>query len=151
MFLAVSLSGQSIEPSAIVSNSNYYDLEVQGLSLHSSLGELAISYLDDGQNGLSQGFLQTYVDLVPVVEVGLPGLSLQLGPNPCVDQLTLRQNLQLPLQVELWDVYGRRLKSLPFESVSITISMSDLPAGNYFLQALQAGRPVFQTMKVVKL
>ena len=145
------LHAQTIDPTAIVASAGYYEPEEQEASLHFSIGELATEYLDEGQSNLSQGFLQTFMDLVPVETPISLDLAIQLGPNPCVDQVTLKQNLLLPLEVELYDVYGRRLKVMAFNTERMSISMQGLAAGNYFLRVLQEGQPVFDTYKLVKL
>lgn len=147
----LSIRGQTIEPSAVVNYAHYYALDQQGLSLHASMGELASEYLAEGQPYLSQGFLQPVIDLVPIQEVAWPELQVQLGPNPCVDYFILTQNLGISLQVELLDLYGRRLKTADFSEAQLHISVIDLPAGNYFLRITEAGRAVFETMKLVKL
>lgn len=152
LFLAAgSLNGQSIEPFGIVSSADYFDQSAQGLHLHSNMGQFASAYLEEEQLGLSQGILQAFVDLVPTEDPYVSGLAIQLGPNPCTDVLTLRQNLQLPLAVEIWDAYGRCLRRLPFESSKLSIPMNGFPAGTYFLRCERADQQVFRTVKIIKL
>lgn len=145
------LLGQSIEPTTLISGANYYALSVQGVSLHSSFGELATETISAEDQHLSQGFLQTYFDLVPTAEVEENSLTVSVGPNPFTSQFTITKDQEKPLEAFLYDLYGRQVQQVVLNDLRTTVDLHALPAGAYFLIVKQDGQAVFETTKLIKL
>lgn len=147
-----SLCGQSIEPANWISSASYYSSFTTDNSLHSSFGEIATESLEESDQMLSQGFLQTYIDIVSTDEERFPDLRLNVGPNPCHDYFTLISNKEiLPnLSAQLFDNYGRKVMSFDIENQQTTVDMKALPAATYFLLILHQNTPVFSATKIIK-
>jgi hypothetical protein len=151
LYWSVHLSGQSIEPVTLISGANYYSLSVQGVSLHSSFGELATETISAGDQHLSQGFLQTYFDLVPTAEAEDDQLKITIGPNPFTNQLTITKDQEDSLEAFLYDPYGRQVQKVVLTHLRTTVDLHDLPAGAYFLVVKQDGQAAFKTTKLIKV
>ncbi len=97
--------------------------------------------------------LTTGVEETPEQQLGLD--LLNFGPNPAVDNLTLRfdgEKLAEELQLSVFDTQGRLLQSQLIRTAEgnnqLTLSVSDLPSGQYFL-SLSNGKAV-KTLPWVK-
>ncbi len=80
--------------------------------------------------------------------------ALQVGPNPFADQirvlLLLKNMTSARFEIRLVNVYGQVCRLLSVYPGSLeSMDGSDLPAGLYFLQLLENGRPV-QVRKLIK-
>ena len=79
------------------------------------------------------------VNLVPETNTDIDELRMENGeltiyPNPTTGQLTI-DNGQLTIDnVEVFDVYGRKVGAYPCGRPETTINISELPAGVYFLR-----------------
>lgn len=147
----VHLSGQSIEPATLISGANYYSLSVEGVSLHSSFGELATETISAENQHLSQGFLQTYFDLVPTAAADDDQLKITIGPNPFTSQFTITKGQEKALEAYLYDAYGRQVHKVVLTDVRTTVNLSNLPAGTYFLTVKRDDQAVVETAKLIKL
>ena len=74
-----------------------------------------------------------------------------ISPNPASDYvlLTLQNGVVKDLNVELWDLTGRMMKSVPMGESSFRLDISDIPAGIYMVKIMSAGTTL-HTGKVVK-
>lgn len=87
---------------------------------------------------------------LPPQTQGVPGpappaplrLALATGPQPCRDETTLSFTLdrELPLEIGLYDILGRRLRELaagprPEGEYSLTVARGNLAPGIYFVRA----------------
>lgn len=151
LWWSIHLGGQSIEPATLISNANYYALSVEGVSLHSSFGELATETMSEGNQHLSQGFLQTYFDLVPTAAVEDDQTQITIGPNPFTQQFTITQDQGKTLEAYVYDAYGRQVRKLVLTDLRTTVNLHDLPAGAYFLIVRQDGQAIFETAKLIKV
>lgn len=144
-------SAQTIEPANLISNADFYLLGATGLSLHSSLGELATENLSDENRSISQGFLQVYLDLVPTEELEDADLLVSVGPNPCRAAFTIKMESDLELTASLFDLHGRKVRETILTAPVTPVSVENLPAGTYFLTIHHKHRTVFKTTKLIKL
>ena len=74
-----------------------------------------------------------------------------ISPNPASDYLVLTapDGIVKDMNVELWDLAGRLLKSVPMGESSLRLDISDIPVGIYMVKIMGAGTTL-HTGKVVK-
>ncbi|HTN44807.1 MAG TPA: T9SS type A sorting domain-containing protein [Flavipsychrobacter sp.] len=75
--------------------------------------------------------------------------DVSVYPNPVsgllhIEQLTAAQ----PQQFELYDIFGRKVRTISFSSKSVQVDISDLPAGVYSLRGISGKNP--NALKIVK-
>ena len=65
-----------------------------------------------------------------------PQSAIQISPNPAHDWLRLTTlNLEgRDIQIYVRDIYGRILSTTPLNSETMTLDISNLEAGNYFVE-----------------
>ncbi len=143
------LAAQEMNRSVVGSAGTYFS-DVNTGNLHWTLGEISVAYHENG-SVLSEGFHQTYFDLVVTALWEAPelGLNLDVYPNPTVSQLTLEGDWQVGDQVQVLDLQGRLLLRKPLNPERETFRMDAYQAGVYFLSILRAGRTL-KTFRVVK-
>ena len=102
------------------------------------------------ENELRQGFIQP---LPAIVLGGDPNnLEVIVYPNPFIDGVivNLENGLNVPIEMQLFDITGRLLMSNSFEEdTQLSIPLLNLSQGSYFLK-LQAGRQQ-QVTQLLKL
>lgn len=141
--------GQTIEPSTLISHANYHKNN-EGVSLHASFGEVATEFITADNLSISQGFLQTYFQLVPVENNPIVELEIKIGPIPCTTYFDIEKNTEVDLTAFLFNTEGRIINTTTLVNKRTTIEMSTLPAGNYFLLIKNGETPVFKSFKVIK-
>lgn len=144
-----SLAAQEMNRSVVGSAGAYYsDFNVG--NLHWTLGEISVAYHENG-SVLSEGFHQTYSDLLVTALWEAPELDLSLDvyPNPTVGQLTLEGDWNAGDQMQLLDLQGRLLLRKELAPERETFQMDAYQAGVYFLTILRAGKTL-KTFRVVK-
>lgn len=81
-------------------------------------------------------------------EVYLSDLSLNLAPNPAHNFIELDSKLSIS-SIEIFDVNGRKIKSIDNNSSKIKIDISTLVSGIYFVKVISEGKST--TKKLIKL
>lgn len=134
----------------VVGNAGTYFSDVNVGNLHWTVGEIAVSRLQNG-DAVAEGFHQTYFDLVVTALWEAPELNLSLDvfPNPTVGQLTLEGDWEDGDHVRLMDLQGRPLIQKALLPERESFRLDAYPAGTYLLSVLRDGRPV-KTFRVVK-
>lgn len=157
---AVGLQAQSINPQVI--NAGGMPSKSGTISLDYSIGEQSsiTQYNGDANVKLSAGFLQSYTTLVTglLISPKLEDVSFQLFPNPSADYTTVKGVVRNPgyLGIQLIDIQGHILESFPTtyyqNLVEKTISISNLPAGLYFIRLTYSSEGTTQaaTLKLIK-
>ena len=119
-----------------------------------TLGELAITTLQNSDHQITQGFHQpnyiaTIVDELPE-EIG----QVNVFPNPTSDwlEITFSLNQTNEIQTLLYDIHGRLIlkKENKGQIISEHISLKELPNGNYFLTILIDKDQYSKTYKIQK-
>ncbi|MBR6161045.1 MAG: T9SS type A sorting domain-containing protein [Bacteroidales bacterium] len=74
-----------------------------------------------------------------------------ISPNPATDYVVLStpEGISVDLSVELYDLSGRLMKTVPMKGTSFRLDVSDLPAGVYMVKISDA-KTVLHIGKVVK-
>ena len=113
-----------------------------------TLGEPVTESFGSGAT-LAQGFLQTLDTATPVYERKGLLFRLDLYPNPVSRFLTLETDSPLPLNIDLYDLIGRRLRTATLNEPILQIDLEGLPAGTYLLRASD-GAGTVGAFRVVK-
>jgi hypothetical protein len=74
-----------------------------------------------------------------------------ISPNPATDHVVLSapEGFAMDLSVELYDLSGRLMKTVPMKGTSFRLDVSDMPAGVYMVKISDA-KTVLHIGKVVK-
>ena len=146
---STSVYGQTIEPSNFISHANYHQ-NAQGASLYASFCEVATEFMSEGDVSISQGFLQTYLQLVPVENTLFPDLKIKIGPIPCTTYLTIEKSVDKELIADILNTNGQVISTRILLHTQNHIEVSNLPAGTYFIRIKDGETPVFETFKFIK-
>lgn len=150
LFLAaVPLSSQSISQ-YVISNAGAYAEDSAFGNLHWSVGEIAVEQLEN-TSILSQGFHQTYFDLLSTAIWEYPeiNLDLKIFPNPTSGWLNLETSYMEPLQLVITNVLGQTMTQQHNFSLNTQLDISHLPSGMYLLTILEKGR-LIKSFKIQK-
>jgi len=137
------LGGKFKESDSLFSLIGYNpDTFTDGWRSSATLGHLSSSLLFDLITGNFSGGLRYFSGTItPGIGDGKPetALSLSIYPNPADDVVTIKvvpeagRRQSKVENIEFFDLFGKRILELPF-SGKITICVSDLPQGIYFIR-----------------
>jgi len=125
--------GQSISPMVIANSGTYVSTGTN--SLEFTLGELAVSTLNNTGNIITQGFHQTYTGSSYINEEEV-GFTVNVYPNPTYHEVNVVLNSLLPMEFTavVYDSYGRQIFNSSVSSSSkLTLDFTTLAAGTYFI------------------
>ena len=160
LFAAVVLASQitfaqiELSPTVIASAGNY--AEAGGISLSWTLGEIAVTTLEQGDLILTQGFQQSYllpdgIDLNPI------DWQIIAYPNPVKDELRIQFDVLEPTDfwVEIQDVTGRTLGQKQYKEIHpgdiVPVSMSSYKYGVYFFKIFTPDRKQMRVISISKI
>jgi hypothetical protein len=141
-----------LSPTVIASAGNY--AEAGSISLSWTLGEIAVSTLEQGDLILTQGFQQSYLDKDNNIDLDPIDWQIVAYPNPVDNELKIQFNVLEPTDfwVEIQDVTGRILSQKQFKEIHpgdiIPVSMSSYKYGVYFFRVFTPDR---QQMRVISI
>lgn len=146
---ATPLSAQEMNRTVVGSAGSYFSDFNTG-NLHWTVGEIAVSYYENG-SVLSEGFHQTYFDLVVTSLWESPELQLSLSiyPNPTLGQLTVEGDWLPGDQLQIFDLQGRSILRKTLTPEKEQFQLTGYPAGVYFLSLARQGK-LLKTFRVVK-
>lgn len=137
--LALTAQAQSPVPTVLSTAGDHFI--AGGYSVSLTVGEMAaIETFTGGSNILTQGFHQPDLTGVGMASFQLAEGQVELFPNPAVDQLHLRLELDTPgeLLTQIFDAQGRLLRQSTFDCASgsdlKTIDLNGAAPGCYLLQ-----------------
>jgi hypothetical protein len=122
------------------------------VSLAWTVGEPVIGTVSNGSYTLTQGFHQPRISSSAVDDAVIPGLSLDVYPNPSTDELNLRINEGdlSQFQYSLITLEGKTLLLKKISKNLTRIDMNTYAAGSYLLKIIaKNGKPV-KAFKIVK-
>src|SRR3989339_119568 len=124
-------SGQSVTSSA----GSFFKTETGTLSW--TLGECVVATYQTDEILLNQGFQQ----FIPILNTGIVSgnseKEFRIYPNPASDRIQIKpagSPDEDPLRIELMDICGRQRLELHSSSDNITLDVSRLPDGLYFIR-----------------
>ena len=133
--LCTQLKAQDMPRTVIGNAGDYYEHALFG-NLHWTLGEVAVSRFQNGQE-LAEGFHQSYYDLVVSTQSPLlPDWEVNIFPNPTAGILQIRLPEEEELIAQLFSNTGQLLLTEEGIKEQHAINMAELPAGAYWLQLL---------------
>lgn len=134
---------------AVVSGGNYHSNNSGSVSW--GLGEAVIQTFATMDNIITQGFQQTKLTITSVEEI--PGLDFAITayPNPAHDFVNLKVDTDdlKDLLYEMFDQNGRMLKRGVIDNNPMSVQVSSMPIGVYFLRVIYNGK-MLKTFKIVK-
>lgn len=150
---AFHLFSQSSNPEVIANAGEH--VEGTTVQLDWTLGELAISSLENDGLRLTEGFHQPEVTLTAVAELPADLGSLTLFPNPTADWLHLEMTFEQEqtIALELFDYQGKLLWVQEHRGSRLQeqTSLASLAAGTYFLRLSILGQAQQFSYQVQKL
>lgn len=100
---------------------------------------------------LTQGFHQTNLHVASISEHD-QHISIEVFPNPVVDVLTVHSSEPSEaFQIKLIDLNGSTIALDPLVGSTMEYPMSQLPAGTYFIDILDATNQTIKTFQIIKL
>lgn len=155
-FLGQQAFSQSIElsPTVIASAGNYS--EVGGISLSWTLGEVAVTTLQQGKIILTQGFQQSFLKDVGFATDPIKW-QIAAYPNPVQDKLRIQFDLPetTDFSIEIQDVNGRMISKEEYRQVLpgdvIQIDVSAFNYGVYFFRVATTDRRQTRVISITKL
>jgi hypothetical protein len=130
VLMSVTLSWAQIDIQNQVMASSGDHFENSQLAVDFTLGEPFTITLDNGSNLCTQGFHQPEKGSgASLSEADLQSISLY--PNPFQTTVTLLDPNGWCSQLEVYDVYGKRVASMAVSDIQTTVSLSKLANGNY--------------------
>lgn len=153
-FQLASSQGIELSPTVIASAGNYS--EAGGISLSWTLGELAVTMLEQGDIVLTQGFQQSFLK---DVGFGLHPINWQIAayPNPVVDNLRIQFDMPETRDfiIEIQDIHGRVISQQQHLQVLsgnvITVEMSSYSYGVYLFRISTTDRQQSRVLGITKL
>ena len=120
-----------------------------------TLGELAITTIQNSTLQITQGFHQPNYIVTNVDEHPQKIGQINVFPNPTSDwlEITISFNQMKEVCTRLFDIHGKLIleKENQGKFISESISLSELPNGNYFLNFLIDENQYSQTFKIQKI
>ncbi len=104
------------------------------------------NYDPAGNNSVDFGFFD------PDVILGINDVSkteIQIFPNPVINQLTIKGNLNLS-QIKIFDVIGRIHRTINPINETETINISTLSKGIYFISLIDETNNALKVYKIIK-
>ena len=117
-----------------------------------TIGQIAVQSYGEGSTSISEGVQQPY-EIQTIGIDNYPGITLNamVYPNPTLGNVQLTMNnVQLEVEVRVFDLNGKFLFSKKIEGETTVIPMVELATGTYFVNVLN-GTQVLKSFKVVKM
>jgi len=142
------LSAQSASPDVISSSGS--DFTNANMQMSWTMGESIITTITDGNNILTQGFHQSHLSSVSILDLN-PTIVFEAFPNPVVHQLTIENSDEAIGHImRINDGNGREVWSSTVTKNTETIDFSSYAPGTYFLLLSNEGRDI-KTFKILKI
>lgn len=144
----LSLWSQSISQSVIGNAGSYFEEATVG-NIHWTIGEISVEQYEN-VDILSQGFHQTYFDLIitPVWEAAADSWQIKAFPNPSPGLLRIETDHSENLQLRLSNLLGQHVLRKSFQ-YQTEIDLSNLPSATYWLTIFQSGQ-IIKSFKIQK-
>jgi hypothetical protein len=157
LFVCGFLASQELKPDVIAAAGDYFKNSTSGVSISWTLGEIATETLAPNGSSviLTQGFQQPNYGPTWVPAIKDFDFEIKVYPNPTTDyiKIELRDNLEIEMNVDMYDAIGRKLIATKMESgvTEKTIDVLNLRAGIYFLKLTSTDQQSMRTYQITKI
>jgi len=143
---------QSTSPEVVASAGDTF--QGNNVRIEWTLGELAITTVQNASQQITQGFHQPYYTITSVDELPKNIGQISVFPNPTSEVIKMRLNFSQhqKVQIRLTDTQGHILltKENFGQIINNHADISDLPSGTYFLN-FSINNQYTQTFKIQKI
>ncbi|MES2766279.1 MAG: T9SS type A sorting domain-containing protein [Bacteroidota bacterium] len=146
------ISAQDLQSDIKTTAANFFTGD--GYTLSWTIGEAVILTVSDSSFTMTQGFQQPKFRK-KYVKSDLPKKdNIDVGPNPAVDEVEIKLDRpidkNIPIKAEIFDAIGRRVIVKEFHGQRVTVNISYLASGVYFVRLTVDGVDI-GTQKLQKL
>ena len=142
---------QSVAPEVIASAGEHFTNANAQLSF--TIGETIIETVTATNSIITQGFHQS-TDSIIGIEEELPGMmEVNIYPNPVRDRLVVQlENNILPMNLELYDITGRKLTSqrIPALQSTVELNIASYANASYLLRLITDDQKFYATYTIQK-
>lgn len=146
------VSGQSISSYVVASAGE--SVEVEGLNVSWTLGEIAIETLESNDLILTQGFQQGYFEIVSIGEPLSNNFIIKVYPNPASEYVyvALESEEIRDAVIEMYDLEGKLVYNSKLDVIEglNKIDLVNLSSSQYILRISDTSGNVLQTFKLIK-
>lgn len=146
LLFSISMSAQQTNQQLISSAGSSY--QANGLQMDFSIGQLINSTASANNIIVTQGFHQSFAEIVEALEVANEVLNISTFPNPARHSLTIQSESELPIFYNLYDLNGAKVASGKFKN-SITLDIQHFAKGAYQLFLTNNQDQLLQTSKIL--
>ncbi len=147
------INAQSSNPEVVSSAGETY--QGNSMQIDWTLGELAITSIQNSSQQITQGFHQTNYTITSVNELPQKIGKITVFPNPTSDKIEIQLNFAQAkdVKIQLVDLNGRLIWSTEQNGSQIEQikDLTNLSNGSYFLNFLIEDSQYSQTFKIQKL
>ncbi len=120
------------------------------VSLDWSVGQIAVSTLENDQSIIKQGLLQENILVTQTVQHLEDPVEIKVFPNPTSGKLVITISGKNSLVYNLTDSFGKLVLKGQYVDNENTLDIKSLPPGEYFLNISDTNHNV-NTYKIIKL
>lgn len=117
-----------------------------------SIGQPIVGYGADNKSSINIGVQQVFESIIST-SVNLPttDISLSVSPNPFVDNIDVYvSNPNSTYSILIFDTKGSLLFSTPLTGSPMSVNLSSIPTGVYYLALVDKELKLIQSVKIVK-
>lgn len=119
-------------------------------TINFTLGEIIISTYSNANTEITQGFHQTSLKVIPVIDLN-QGFTILVYPNPTSEFIYIESSrLVKDYHLEIYDTDGRLVIRKRMNELSTSINISQYPTAIYFLRILDANQNKVKVSKIIK-
>ena len=140
--------GQSLERE-VNSTCGAHLVSADGVSLHCTLGQLAVSDFNNGSIRLTQGFQQYYIIISSNGEFN--SSEILVYPNPTSEMVFVELEAFDTYEILLFDELGRIVQRKTTTESKNELDLMMFPTGNYILQVYDSRKTLINSQKIQKI
>lgn len=147
----IAISGVSMAQEVIATQGSTYS-NADG-SIEFTLGEIITNTITTNDYIVTQGFNQSYIDVIPqdVTGIGNNSVTIDVFPNPTSDHLTINiPNFEKEVTMRLFSIDGIEMTNGKF-STQTQLNIASYPQGVYLLILTNDENQLIETFKIQRL
>lgn len=117
-----------------------------------SIGQAVTGYASDSNSSINIGVQQVFESIISTsVNQPTTDISLSVSPNPFVDNIDVYvSNPNSTYSILIFDTKGSLLFSTPLTGSPMSVNLSSIPTGVYYLALVDKELRLIQSVKIVK-